>query len=110
MNVRTMRSLARTLLTDEKFPDPVVPPDLHLVQAVHADADGTVGCVRCQARVPLAQANMVGSDGYACAACTAAIPHAAPPVDDGALHRSPLPWLLLLAAMAVGVIALLVAG
>ncbi len=100
------------LLSDEKFPDPVVPPDLHLVKAVHADADGKVPCIWCGTRVPIATADMIGSDGYACASCTArgALAPLAPPPTDVSIRGTNVLLLLAVGALIAIVIVVAVAA
>ena len=104
MRVGPLVRLGKTLLTDEKFPDPVVPADLHLTKAVHADADGNVACIYCGTRVPIGQASMIGSQGYSCTACSAraSMAAAAQAPAEGSLRS--FPWLLI-AIVAISIIA-----
>jgi len=99
--------LGKHLLTDEKFPAPVVPPDLHLVRQAVVDADGRVECIYCRQPVPLPRASLIGSEGYACPACLANAQPVAPPIDDVRIKRGPVP--LLIAIGVVGVLAAIIA-
>lgn len=101
-----MHGLLRAFLTDPKFPDPVVPPDLHLVRPVATDADGNVPCIYCRAPTPFAQALMIGSDGYACGRCNVVV--VPPPPSELSLRRSMWPWLLGGAAVVAAVVGLIV--
>lgn len=57
------------LLRDHKGRDPVVPADLADVRPAKIDADGNVTCLYCGKATPLAQADLLGSDGFACRTC-----------------------------------------
>ena len=97
------------LLRDPKFPDPVVPPDLHLVKPVHADADGNVPCFRCGTLSPLETADLAGSQGYVCRPCQ--VPILTEELEDASL-RPRLGRKLALAAaiVAVAVLGAIVVG
>jgi hypothetical protein len=108
---RNLIRLGKLLLTDEKFPDPVVPPDLHLTRAVHADADGNVACIDCGTRVPIGQASMIGSQGYSCGACSAraSMAAAANAPAEGSLRT--FPWLLVaIVALLIITVIVIIAG
>src|SRR5262245_53521434 len=78
------------ILSDPKDREPVIPPDLHLVKATKADADGNIACIFCGAKVPYAAAEMVGSTGMACGKC-----QVVPAPVEGTLKRRRLwPWLI----------------
>jgi|SRR5678815_1231243 hypothetical protein len=98
----------RRFLSDEKFPDPVIPEGLDQIKPAAIDAQGRVECIYCHQPVAHATASLIGSEGYACPAC--ARQSAAPPVelpDDVRIKRGPVPYLIALGA--VGVIAAIIA-
>jgi hypothetical protein len=90
---------ARAVLSDPKSPDPVVPPDLHLVKPVIADASGTVPCVLCGKRVAWDAAQMMGSLGYACGVCVNA-GLTAP--EDTRIRRRLWPWVAGIMVVLIG--------
>jgi hypothetical protein len=87
-------------LRDPKAPAPVIPPDLHLVKPVTADADGNVTCIYCGARVAWSAAEMVGSHGFSCGRH---VPAALSP--DTKIPRRVWPLALAIAAAIVVVVA-----
>jgi hypothetical protein len=93
--------IARRFLTDEKFPDPVIPEGLDQVKPAAIDAEGRVECIYCHHPVAHAQASLIGPEGYACPRCVhrfTAAPAALP--DDVRIKRGPVPYLI-----AIGVVA-----
>ena len=107
MRIGPLVRLGKTLLSDEKFPDPVVPADLARTKAVHADADGNVPCIYCGTRVPITQASMIGSDGYSCASCSARANAAATQMPtDGSLRS--FPWIPIAIVLVLIIATLLV--
>jgi hypothetical protein len=108
MRIGPLVRLGKTLLTDEKFPDPVVPADLARTKAVHADADGNVPCIYCGARVPITQASMIGSDGYSCASCSARANAAAAAQMPAEGSLRSFPWLLVAIVIVLIVATILV--
>lgn len=100
--------LVKSLTSDPKSPDPVVPPDLHLTRSVGADPDGNVACLYCGTRTPFARAILIGSDGFACGQCQ----RPAVPATDASLSLRPRrwPWLLAIGGGLALVVALVAAG
>jgi hypothetical protein len=91
--------MTSALLRDHKAPDPVVPPDLHLVKPAVADTEGNVPCVLCGRRTPWSAAALIGSLGYACATCQ----HAGLTTpEDTRIRRRLWPWVLGLCLLLAG--------
>jgi hypothetical protein len=96
-------------LRDPKDRDPVVPPDLHLVVPAKVDADGNITCVWCKRLEKWEAAQMIGSAGFACAAC--ARMQAAPALglpENLSVRRRVWPWFLGAGVLGVAVIAVIV--
>src|SRR5262245_59325461 len=91
------------LLSDPKSPDPVIPPDLHLVKPVVADANGNVPCFYCNTRVKRADAFVIGSQGYACPAHVAFDPSCPDNASlaDTVIKRRLWPWVVGIAIVVV---------
>ena len=92
-------------LRDPKAPAPVIPPDLHLVKPVVADADGNVPCWWCGAKVAWRDAQMIGSEGYSCGRHPA--PAAQQPLNLTLPRRRMWPWAVGIVAAIAGAIALI---
>jgi hypothetical protein len=86
--------LAGAILRDPKFPDPVVPPDLHLVKPAAVDADGNVRCIYCGRAVKWEAAQMVGSTGFECGTCQHANNWQEPVALDTNLKGKKWPWIV----------------
>ncbi|MBA2539577.1 MAG: hypothetical protein H0V17_08080 [Deltaproteobacteria bacterium] len=93
--------LAGAVLTDPKFPDPVVPPDLHLVKPATVDANGDVQCLYCGRAVKWEAAQLVGSAGFECGTCQHAFNHAEATPLDTRIGPRKWPWIVI-GVLAVG--------
>jgi hypothetical protein len=100
--------IGRAIFDDKHAPDPVVPPDLHLVKPATVDADGNVTCLWCRQPVPVASADLVGSDGYVCRPCNVKMGASDVPVELS--RRRVWPWLagggIAVAGISIGVYVL----
>src|ERR1043165_1129932 len=94
-------SLLGPMLGDWRDPDPVIPPDLHLVKPAKADAEGNVTCIYCSVKVPWNLATMVGSDGYSCGKHGTVI-QTHSELQNVKLERPMWPWAVGIAAVIAG--------